>query len=141
MPTIFEDNDLIEIYREGLKRAIDVIKPSPVIILHINGKAFMEGLNNAAIAANGLAHTQHNTKWLAVRDGLEQLRQNFITLIASGRTPPRARLAATLEGVLAGGLKMATNRAAKRQDVLNDLERRKVANANSRGLSTNADKG
>lgn len=59
---------------------------------------FMDAMKRGASYANGMAHAQANPNWLMVRDILEQVRGQAI--------------------------KMATNKAVPRQDVLKLLDSR-----------------
>lgn len=120
-----EDKDLIEVFEDGISRAIEAIQPSELVISFYNGPHFLDGVQKAAVAANGLAHTQANPKWLAVRDGLENLVKLFKTLIIAGKQPPRAKIVSTLRGVLFGAHMMVSAKSMNRQDVLATLDVRK----------------
>lgn len=119
-----EDKELIEMFADGISIGISAIKPSVVLITHVNGGQFMMGLLRAATAANGLAHTQSNPRWLAVRDAIEEIAQTFKALIIAHKEVPRARLTALLQRILLSCNKMATDKAVKRQDVLVELDKR-----------------
>lgn len=128
MTTAFEDRDLIAFFSDGLARAVQAIKPSPVIVLYTNTKEIVSGLKNAIVAANGLAHTQHNPAWLAVRDLLENTLKYFMAIARNGHInmSNRQRIADLLEKTMYAGRKMATSKAMPRQDVLANLALRKT---------------
>lgn len=132
----FEDKELISMFVDGIKQCIDVIKPSPIIILHINGKLFLEGIDRAAKAANGMAHTQHNTTWLLVRDTLEKIKQGFVAAAAQNVVSMgyRNQMTILLSKVLARGQQVAFAKAMQRQQVLVNLDRRKDQETVKRNL-------
>lgn len=122
----FEDKELIELFVENMSASINAVRPSEFVISHYNGPQFLEGLRKAAIAANGLAHTQHNPAWLMIRDALERITQTFKVAVRHGKAPPRARMTELLGAVLLKAQRMAVAHAVPRQEVLAELERRKT---------------
>lgn len=125
MTKAFEDKELIEVFTDGVSRAIEAIKPSEFLIMHFNGNEFVDGLKKAATAANGLAHAQANPTWMAIRDSLEMMVTTFKQMIMMYKQPPRAKLESSLRRVLSSALIMANAKSMARQDVLVNLDERR----------------
>jgi len=113
---------------EGIRVATIAIRPNEFVIAHVNGTLFVENIQRAAKAANGLAHTQANPRWLAVRDHLECMHQMFTLMVSRGHGGrlPRAQMAVILERILNGAKSMAAGKAMPRQDVLTVLDQRRI---------------
>lgn len=122
----FEDRDLTEIFTDGISRAIEAIKPSELLITHMNGPEFIEGLKQATTAAHGLAHTQANPTWLKIKDTLDGMVKTFKQIIISGRQPPRAKLTIMLRRIRDSSVLMAVSKSRSRQEVLIELDQRRT---------------
>lgn len=129
MTKALENKELIEYFEDGISRAIEAIKPSQLLITHMNGPEFLDGLKYATQAANGLAHTQANPMWLKIRDTLDSMITTFKQIIISGRQPPRKNLEILLRRILHSATAMAASKSMPRQEVLVALGQRKQNHA------------
>lgn len=131
-----ENKELIEIFVEGIRQAIHAVQPSDLMILHYNGGAFLVGLDKAAKAANGLAHTQANTTWLLIRDTIEKIRKTFVAIVSRKiiNIATRKQLVQILEGVYMKSQQIASAKSMSRQSVVANLDRRKEVDERRRNI-------
>lgn len=89
---------------------------------------FLHGIKVAAGSSHQLAHSQENTKWLEIRDKLEQIIDigKHFPPATDNRSTVWIKVKTLLETLEVTGRKLATSKAMKRSELLVNLNEREL---------------
>lgn len=128
---VVNEHEMIERFFDGCNKAADRAKQFTVCEEQEKPQLFIDfvaALKVAAGSAHQLAHAQENPIFLGIRDTLEKVIAGTNDLVTCG---PKSKgswvvIKQSLEGIANKGKKHATSRAMSRQDVLANLDLRKI---------------